>query len=95
MSIQKLRAQKERKHFFRNSFRNVLWIIYASLFLNIIFIIGIYQVLINVEDPDYFATSGIKPPIKLTALFHPNNSSRALLPPAPVEASDFAKKVLQ
>lgn len=95
MSVQKLRSQKERKHFFRNSFRNVLWLIYASLFLNILFIIGIYQVIINREEPDYYATSGIKPPIKLSPMSQPNYSSEALLPPAPEDGSEYADKVVQ
>jgi intracellular multiplication protein IcmM len=87
MSIQKLRDQKGKKNFFRNGFRNVLRIIYVSISLNVIFIIGIYETLINRVAPDYYATSGVKPPIRLTGLSHPNYSSEALLPPAPTESS--------
>lgn len=54
-----------------------------SLLLNGLFAFGIYNQLIHRTIPSYYATSGIKPPIQLNPLSHPNDSSEALLAPDP------------
>lgn len=85
MTVQAMRAGKSKKNFYRNCFRNVVWFAMGSIILNIALILGIYQKLVNVVEPSYYATSGVKPPIQLKGLSHPNYSSTALLPPDPID----------
>lgn len=39
--------------------------------------------MINQKSPKYFSTTGLTPPLELTALSEPNYSSKALLESAP------------
>jgi intracellular multiplication protein IcmM len=88
MSIKKMRDAKEGKFFYRNSFRRTVFLLITSLILNALLVIGIYFQLINKVHPNYYATSGVKPPIQLTPLSHPNYKSKPLLPPDPITDSN-------
>ena len=92
MTIQQIRATREGKFFYRNSFRRVVLFLIISLVINGLLVFGIYNKLINKIEPRFYATSGVKPPIKLTAMSHPNYKSTALLPPDPV--TDDNEKML-
>lgn len=88
LSKQTLRAIKQRKGFYRNSYRRAVVMLIFSLLINIGLIGGIYYKLITIPERDYYATSGIKPPIKLTAMATPNYSSKYLLAPDPVNSEE-------
>lgn len=50
-----------------------------SIALNVFLGIVIYHVYFAQPEPDFYATDGITPPVLLTAMDQPNNSSAALL----------------
>ncbi len=83
MSVQSLRAAREDKYFYRNGFRRATWLLMLSLFINLVLIAAIYKVLLSRVEPNYYATSGVKPPILLRGLSKPNYSSTPLLDPTP------------
>lgn len=76
---------KQSKMFYVVIYRRSLSALMISLVLNCIFSLLIYYVYLSRPEPDYYATSGIAPPIQLTVMAEPNKSSVALLPPDPVE----------
>ncbi len=84
MTVQAIRLAKTSKTFYRNSFRKVILLLFFSLILNGLFAFGIYNQIIHLKEPFYYSTNGITPPKKLNPLTRPNNSSKALLDPAPV-----------
>lgn len=88
MSKQTLRAIRQRKGFYRNSYRRAVVMMIFSLLLNIGLIGGIYYKLVTMPERDFYATSGIKPPIELKAMATPNYSSKYLLAPAPVDSEE-------
>ncbi len=83
MTIQNIREVKGGKFFYRNGFRRTIWLLIVSLVINGILILGIYNKLVNKIEPHYYSTSGVKPPIQLSARSRPNNKPYALLKPDP------------
>jgi intracellular multiplication protein IcmM len=74
---------KNNKNFNVRVFRrSVKWLI-GSISLNIVLVLCLFYVYINTPERDYYATSGITPPVLLKALAAPNFSSVALLEPDP------------
>ncbi len=93
MSIQAIRAEKNGKYFHRNGLRRTVLLLLMSLFINLLFIAAIYNIMLNKVEPNYYSTSGVKPPILLKALSQPNYSSTPLLDPSPdPNASKDGKK---
>jgi len=70
---------KQSKGFYINTYRKTSHVLLFSVFLNLIFVFSIYYVYFNQSENDFYATSGITSPIKLTALESRNNTSTALL----------------
>lgn len=85
MSVQSLRAEKESKYFHRNGFRRASWLLLFSLFINLMLIAAIYNAILDRPEPNYYATSGVKAPIRLNPLLTPNYSSTPLLQPDPAD----------
>ncbi|KTD67790.1 MULTISPECIES: type IVB secretion system protein IcmM/DotJ [Legionella] len=74
---------KGSKNFYVNSYRRGLTTLIISLLLNCIFGVLIAYIYLTEPERDFYATSGIAPPIQLQPLLAPNYSSNALLPPDP------------
>lgn len=70
---------KNKKNFNVNVYRRGLTLIIASLFLSGIFGVLMFYIYLHHPEREYYATSGITPPVKLTSMSAPNASSKALL----------------
>lgn len=76
------------KSFYVRSYRRVSFMAMISLLLNLILGCGIYYSYFNQPPRQYYATSGVTPPVRLTPRNAPNDSSTALLPPDPVNTEE-------
>lgn len=74
---------KCKKNFNVHVYRRGLFLIIISLLLNVIIGLLMFYIYVNEPERDYYATSGITPPIKLKSMSAPNASPNALLPPDP------------
>ena len=72
-------AIKQSKAFYIRTYRACIKAIGISLFLNLIMGLGIYYLYFHRPIRDFYSTSGITPPVKLTPLDEPNYSSKPLL----------------
>lgn len=70
---------KNAKGFYVRTYRAAGTALIISAALNVLLGAGIYYVYFNQTERDYYATSGITPPVELTALDSANNSSTPLL----------------
>lgn len=75
---------KRSKFFYVQTYRRTGSFLIISLAVNIVLILLVYYLYFNQPEPDFYATSGITPPILLKVLNEPNNTSVPLLPPDPV-----------
>ena len=83
---------KQSKRFYINTYRRIGTTLFVSLVLNVLTGGAIYYVYMNKSPHDFYATSGITPPVRLTAMAAPNYSSNALL--ANDQISDNNNKVI-
>lgn len=74
---------KQNKNFNIHVYRRGITALIVSLGLSSIFVLLMFYAYSIEPEPDYYATNGITPPIKLKPLLVPNNSSTALLEPDP------------
>lgn len=79
---------KQTKTFYRNALRRSVNLLIFSLVLNGLLCVWIYNKLITIQQPNYYATNGVKAPIQLTPLSTPNYSSTPLLAADPPTTSD-------
>ena len=70
---------KRSKGFYINTYRKTGYILLFSIIVNLIFVFSIYYIYFNQSINDFYATSGMTSPIKLTFLDSPNNTSSPLL----------------
>jgi intracellular multiplication protein IcmM len=70
---------KHSKRFYVNTRRRAERALVLSVMINIALGIIICYVYLNLPEPDYYATSGITPPIKLTSMAEKNYTSVPLL----------------
>ena len=70
---------KLSKHFNVNVYRRALSVLIFSLLLSVLIIILISYMYLHEPERDYYATSGITPPIKLQSRATPNMTSQPLL----------------
>lgn len=83
---------KQSKWFYIQGYRRAgRWIV-VSIGINFLLGLVVYYTYVTRPAPDFYATSGVVPPIKLTALAAPNYSATALLEDDPV--SDNNVKVI-
>lgn len=85
---------KQSKNFHVNIYRRGLTALIISMILSCAMGCGIFYLYLREPEPDFYATSGITPPIKLNPLPEANNLSEALLPPDP-QAENEEKKIPQ
>ena len=79
---------KGSKNFNVQIYRRSLAVLMGSILLNGIMGALLFYLYLHYPERDYYATSGIIPPIQLQSLPSPNNSAKALLsndPPTVVE----------
>jgi intracellular multiplication protein IcmM len=74
---------KKNKNFNANIYRKGLFALNISLVLSGVFGLLLFYRYLTEPERDFYATSGIAPPIQLQPLLTPNYSSNALLPPDP------------
>jgi intracellular multiplication protein IcmM len=74
---------KYGKNFNVNIYRRGLVALILSLVLSCVFGGSIFYIYMHLPERDYYATSGVTPPVKLQARLTPNESSVALLEPDP------------
>ena len=74
---------KNNKNFNVHVYRRGLVLLGISLLLSCFTGLLMFYIYVNRAERDYYATSGITPPVKLNALSAPNASSTALLDPDP------------
>lgn len=77
------RERMRSKSFYVMSFRKLITLSLCSMLLSLILIIDIVWVYYHQPARTYFASSGVTPPVQLSPLSEPNQSSVALLPPDP------------
>ncbi|CAM2828565.1 type IVB secretion system protein IcmM/DotJ [Legionella worsleiensis] len=74
---------QRNKNFNVNIYRSGLVAVICSLLISSILGALIFYFYLNEPERDYYATSGITPPVKLKALLAPNEASVPLLEPDP------------
>ena len=74
---------KHNKNFYVHIYRLGLLFIIISLILSCTMGLLMFYLYVHEPERDYYATSGITPPIMLNALSAPNETPNALLPPDP------------
>lgn len=94
MSRDKWSLIKQNKAFYVRGYRLGLSLFLSSVVLSTIFALMIFYVYLKEPEPEYYATSGVTPLVKLTGLPTPNYSSVALLEPDPTVV-DQAKAIPQ
>lgn len=73
------------KSFYVRTYRMGGRALIASLVINILLGLAIYYLYFHQPERDFYATSGITPPVQLTPMEEPNYSATPLLAPDPVE----------
>jgi hypothetical protein len=70
---------KNTKRFYVRTYRKASTALFISAFFNVLLGVGIFYIYFNKPDHDFYATSGVAPPIELTPMDAPNYSSTYLL----------------
>ncbi len=79
---------KEGKLFNVIIYRVTLTALIISSSITIVLCLAIIYMYTHKPIEDYYATSGIVPPVPLTVRADPNYSTQALLPPDPIDSDD-------
>ncbi|CEK11407.1 type IVB secretion system protein IcmM/DotJ [Legionella hackeliae] len=79
---------KRSKAFYIRTYRKAGTFVIVSLMLNIVLSLLIYYIHFNQPEPDFYATSGITPPVQLNPLNTPNYSGTPMLEPDPVNEDE-------
>ncbi len=74
---------KNNKNFNVHAYRRGVTVLIGSLFLSCLISVLMFYEYLNQPERDYYATSGVTSPIKLTAMLAQNDSPQALLEPDP------------
>ena len=85
---------KQSKRFYVNTFRRSGSALFVSVIINLLFGCAIYYVHFNHSGPDFYATNGGTPPVMLTAMDSPNDTSVAFLASDP-DINDDVKVIPQ
>ncbi|KTC85953.1 MULTISPECIES: type IVB secretion system protein IcmM/DotJ [Legionella] len=73
------------KSFYVRTYRMGGRTLIISLIINILLGLAIYYLYFHQPERDFYATSGITPPIQLKPMDEPNYSATPLLAPDPIE----------
>lgn len=85
MSRQAWNLIKHSKNFYVRTYRKAGNYLIISVILNLLLILTAYYLHVSRPEYDFYATSGITPPVQLSPLNTPNNSDKALLEPDPID----------
>lgn len=80
---------KNGKNFNVSIYRRGLVLLILSLLFSLLLSIFLFYFYLREPERDYYATSGVTPPIKLKSMMTPNMSSVPLLEPDPSTDDDF------
>jgi intracellular multiplication protein IcmM len=69
----------QSSYFYINTYRRGIFVLIVSVILNVLLLMALYYRYFHQNAPDFYATDGVTPPVPLTAMEQPNNSSSALL----------------
>lgn len=83
MSKQTWTLIKQNKNFNVRVYRLGLMLLSIALLLNIVLIILITYVYLGQPERDFYATSGVAPPVQLKSMLSPNMGPEPLLEPDP------------
>lgn len=78
---------KAQKNFYRDNYRRVITVLLFSFILSLILVVVIIYIYLTQSEPFFYATDGVKAPIQVAPLQHPNMSANYLLPPDPPDES--------
>jgi len=92
MSRQTWDLIKNGKGFYIATYRKLASVLVWSMFFNIVLSLSVYYVYFQEPEPDYYSTNGITPPLELTPMSEPNETSRPLLA-TDVEANEGRKLI--
>lgn len=95
MSREAWRLIKRSKRFYVNTYRRAGTVLIFSMLINVLFGLGIYYTYFNRSAPDFYATSGITPPVMLSAMTAPNMKSVPLLANEPENNNNDEKVIPQ
>jgi hypothetical protein len=88
MSRDSWKTIKDSKNFYVHTYRRAASFLVVSMGLNLLLGMSLYFMYFNKADPDFYATSGVTPPIELTPLDQPNYTAIALLASDPENEDD-------
>lgn len=71
---------KNSKRFYVRTYRNIGSVLLVSVFFNVLLGLSVSYVYFSMPEPEFYATYGEIPPIKLFEMSSPNYSSTPLLP---------------
>ena len=94
MSREKWRLLKNMKGFYVRSFRWMGNLVIISCCFNLLFGVAVYYCYFNQPDNDNYSTDGVTPPVLLTTMDEPNDTSVPLLANDP-ETDDEARSIPQ
>ncbi len=83
---------KQSKRFYVTTYRKAVSALFLSLIFNVVFALAVYYVYFTQPEHDFYATDVITPPVQLTYLYEPNNSSVPLL--ASDQDDNYVNKVI-
>lgn len=71
---------KQSKRFYVNTYRRAGSALLLSVVFNLLLGFALYYLYFSQPEHDFYATSGVTPPVQLTPMDSPNNTSVPLLP---------------
>ncbi|WP_028388107.1 type IVB secretion system protein IcmM/DotJ [Legionella fairfieldensis] len=80
---------KKSKNFYVRTYRMAIKWLIVSLAMNFLMVFANYYLYFHQPQRDFYATSGIVPPVKLKPMSEPNYSATPLLEPDPPNDNDI------
>lgn len=75
---------KQSKRFYVRTYRKTSTALFISVIINLFLGLTIYYTYFSRPEHAFYATDGVTPPVQLTPMDSPNNTSVALLAPDPL-----------
>lgn len=79
MSRETWNTIKHSKRFYVDTYRKASGALVISMLLNLLMGIAIHYMYFHQPEHDFYATNGVTPPVQLTYMDEPNNTSVPLL----------------
>ena len=94
MSRHRWNLIKQSKHFYVRMYRGIGSCLVFLCALNVLLVLSVVQLYLSRKMPDFYATYGDTPPVELTPLNHPNESSTPLLLEDVGDTGDSIMKIM-